>query len=62
MRVYKNQSVSHSDPLSLTLSRWGEGTFTTPSGRRVDFCYTLLREKGLLQHPPQGEGELSGQQ
>jgi hypothetical protein len=35
MRVHKNQSVSFSDPLSLTLSltlsRWGEGTFATPS-------------------------------
>jgi hypothetical protein len=35
MREYKNQSVSFSDPLTLTLSR---------------------RERGLLQHPPAGEG------
>jgi hypothetical protein len=35
MRVYKNQSVSFSDPLTLTLSRG---------------------ERGLLRHPPGGEG------
>ena len=35
MRGYKNQSISFSDPLSLTLSRG---------------------ERGLLQHPPEGEG------
>jgi len=37
MRGYKNQSVSFSDPLTLTLSRG---------------------ERGLLQHPPEGEGIL----
>jgi len=36
MRGYKNQSVSFSDSLTLTLSRG---------------------ERGLLQHPPPGEGE-----
>jgi len=65
MRGHKNQSVSFSDPLTLTLSRGergllqhppaGEGTFTTPSRGRGDFYNTLRRERGLLQHPPPGE-------
>jgi len=65
MRGCKNQSVSFSDPLSLTLSRGergllrhppeGKGTFATPSGGKGDFCDTLRRERGLLRYPPEGE-------
>gem|GEM_PF-5166194 len=40
MRGYKNQSVSFSDPLTLTLSRGGEGTFATPSGGRESSVVT----------------------
>jgi len=47
MRAYKNQSVSFSDPLTLTLSREGEGTFPTPSGGRGDFNDTLRWEREL---------------
>ncbi len=45
VRGYKNQSISFSDPLTLTLSR-GE-RITTPS----------RGERGLLQHPPGGRGD-----
>jgi len=55
MRGHKNQSVSFSDSLTLTLSRRergllqhppeGEGTFTTPSGGRGDFYNTLRGER-----------------
>jgi len=48
MRGHKNQSVSFSDPLTLTLSRGGEGTFTTPSsGRRGHNLFEYLVLLGL---------------
>jgi hypothetical protein len=57
MREYKNQSVSFSDPLTLTLSRVGEGTYTTPSGGRGDLYNTHRGGEGTFTTPSQGEKE-----